>query len=125
MCHSASTSLHTLRSSRNLNHSATCKLILNLHVFTIHRENNDIARGQIDMPLGLAGRGKGYDHASFRSLPFNEQLARISLQTINPGPDGVASMSQCQCNMAIHEISGYESHPPTTPKYLSNHLLTS
>ncbi len=77
------------------------------------------------MPLGLAGRGKGDDHASFRSLPFNEQLARISLQTINPGPDGVASMSQCQCNMAIHEISGYESHPPTTPKYLSNHLLTS
>ncbi|KAK0265425.1 hypothetical protein LTR91_009794 [Friedmanniomyces endolithicus] len=79
------------------------------------------------MPLGLAGRGKGDDHASFRSLPFNEQLARISLQTINPGPDGVASMSQCQCNMAIHEISGFYDisqpvkplpAPPTTPSRL-------
>ncbi|KAK0947799.1 hypothetical protein LTR29_000700 [Friedmanniomyces endolithicus] len=79
------------------------------------------------MPLGLAGRGKGDDHASFRSLPFNEQLARISLQTINPGPDGVASMSQCQCNMAIREISGFYDisqpvkplpAPPTTPSRL-------
>ncbi|KAK1058027.1 hypothetical protein LTR12_000038 [Friedmanniomyces endolithicus] len=65
------------------------------------------------MPLGLAGRGKGYDHASFRSLPFNEQLARISLQMINPGPDGVASMSQCQCNMKIHEISGFYNNTST------------
>ncbi|KAK0356767.1 hypothetical protein LTR91_007597 [Friedmanniomyces endolithicus] len=65
------------------------------------------------MPLGLAGRGKGYDHASFRSLPFNEQLARISLQVINPGPDGLASMSQCQCNMKIHEISGFYNNAPT------------
>ncbi|KAK1822815.1 hypothetical protein LTR12_002740 [Friedmanniomyces endolithicus] len=79
------------------------------------------------MPLGLAGRGKGDDHASFRSLPFNEQLARISLQTINPGPDGVASMSQCQCNMTIREISGFYDisqpvkplpAPPTTPSRL-------
>ncbi|KAK0291851.1 hypothetical protein LTR91_008808 [Friedmanniomyces endolithicus] len=68
------------------------------------------------MPLQLATRGKSRD----RSLTFDENLARLSLQMINPGPDGVASMSQCQCNVKVHEISGfYDSsqplHPPSKP----------
>ncbi|KAK0265046.1 hypothetical protein B0A54_09165 [Friedmanniomyces endolithicus] len=63
------------------------------------------------MPLQLATRGKSRD----RSLTFDENLARLSLQMINPGPDGVASMSQCQCNVKVHEISGYERPPASLP----------
>ncbi|TKA81236.1 hypothetical protein B0A55_02361 [Friedmanniomyces simplex] len=61
------------------------------------------------MPLGLGNRGQGYDAPYFRSLPIDEQLARLSLQNINPGPDGVESMRQCQCSMEIYEVEGYES----------------
>ncbi|TKA81233.1 hypothetical protein B0A55_02363 [Friedmanniomyces simplex] len=61
------------------------------------------------MPLGLGKRGQGYDAPYFRSLPIDEQLARLSLQKINPGPDGVESMRQCQCSMEVYEVEGYES----------------
>ena len=39
-----------------------------------------------------------------RMLPFDQMLARLSLASINPGPDGVLSMSQCQCNTEVYEV---------------------
>lgn len=51
----------------------------------------------------------------FRSLPFDQQLARASLQSINPGPDGVACMSKSQCRGEVYDVkwSG-EVSPATT-----------
>ncbi|KAK5137781.1 hypothetical protein LTR08_007353 [Meristemomyces frigidus] len=45
-----------------------------------------------------------YRMPSFDETPsFQEMLARLSLASINPGPDGVTSMSQCQCDTMLYE----------------------
>jgi len=44
------------------------------------------------------------DAAFLRSLSFDQQLARISLASINPGPDGVESMSKCKYETAVYEV---------------------
>lgn len=49
-----------------------------------------------------------HDDAFFRSLPFDQRLARMALASINSGPDGVKSMSQCQCSSEVYEVKGYE-----------------
>ena len=42
-----------------------------------------------------------------RMLPFDQMLARLSLASINPGPDGITSMSQCQCATEVYEVKEY------------------
>ncbi|KAK3070031.1 hypothetical protein LTR53_011151 [Teratosphaeriaceae sp. CCFEE 6253] len=54
-------------------------------------------------------RGRGYDDPYFRSLPFNQQLARISLERISAGPDGVASLGRCACRSEIYSFEGSDS----------------
>ncbi|KAK5120767.1 hypothetical protein LTR85_005833 [Meristemomyces frigidus] len=51
--------------------------------------------------MALQGRK---DAAYLRSLPFDQRLARMTLASINPGPDGVESMSQCKCDTAVYEV---------------------
>ncbi|KAK4542259.1 hypothetical protein LTR36_006912 [Oleoguttula mirabilis] len=51
--------------------------------------------------MALQGR---QDAAYLRSLPFDQRLARMTLASINPGPDGVESMSQCQCDTTVYEV---------------------
>ncbi|KAK5726327.1 hypothetical protein LTR17_012856 [Elasticomyces elasticus] len=60
------------------------------------------------MPLRLSKLGQGYNDPYFRSLPFDQQMARISLQQINPGPEGVESMSKCRCNTMVIEVEGVD-----------------
>ncbi|KAK3074826.1 hypothetical protein LTR53_002421 [Teratosphaeriaceae sp. CCFEE 6253] len=54
-------------------------------------------------------RGRGYDDPYFRSLPFNQQLARISLERISAGPDGGASLGRCACRSEIYSFEGRDS----------------
>jgi hypothetical protein len=49
-----------------------------------------------------------YEDPYFRSLPFDQQLARTALSSINAGADGVESMQKCQCSMEVYEVKGYE-----------------
>ncbi|KAK3626288.1 hypothetical protein LTR56_019865 [Elasticomyces elasticus] len=52
--------------------------------------------------------GQGYNDSYFHSLPFDQQMARISLQHIKSGPEGVESMSKCRCNTMEIEIEGVD-----------------
>ncbi|KAK5694677.1 hypothetical protein LTR97_009267 [Elasticomyces elasticus] len=60
------------------------------------------------MPLRLSKLAQGYNDPYFRSLPFDQQMARISLQQINPGPEGVESMSKYRCNTMVVEVEGVD-----------------
>ena len=60
-------------------------------------------------------RGFGYNDAYFRSLPFDQQLARISLSRINAGPDGVESMGKCRYNTDVYQLQGHKRYH--TPLY--------
>lgn len=51
----------------------------------------------------MARQGR-QDAAYLRTLPFDQRLARMTLSSINPGPDGVESMRQCQCDTAVYEV---------------------
>lgn len=49
-----------------------------------------------------------YDHCDKEPPVFDPDAAKRALELINPGPDGVESMRQCQSNTVVYENRGYQ-----------------